>query len=115
MPGRIIATSFALIAFAAAIICGVAADNTASTIIWRAILVMLGAYMVGRAVGWAAERAIAEHVEHYKQANPVQSNEPRGAPAGEPIELADGTNVDILDDEETATGPSSPAARSDAA
>ena len=57
--------------FAAAIVVGLAVGNDALTVLWRSILVMGAAWLVGRVVGAAVQRTLEEHVERYKQANPA--------------------------------------------
>jgi hypothetical protein len=71
IPSRIIATCFALVSFAAAVAVGMAVDNPISTIIWRATLIMLACWLVGRLFGGLLERVVREHVDEYKRANPI--------------------------------------------
>ena len=66
-----IATSFALVSFAAAIVVGVGAGNSTQTILLRAIGVMLVCWVIGRAVGAVAQWAILDHIDRYKQQHPV--------------------------------------------
>ena len=71
MPSRVIATLLALVAFTAATAAGVIAQNTAWTILWRASLAMIVCYCLGRIVGVISQRALHEHLEQYKSANPI--------------------------------------------
>jgi len=72
MPTRLIASSIALIAFAAAVLAGVVADNAASTIMLRAIVAMIGCYFAGLLIAHVGHCAVAEHIEQYKQAHPIE-------------------------------------------
>jgi putative Mn2+ efflux pump MntP len=71
MPTRIIATSFALVAFAASVLGGLAVDNPAVTILWRALMSMVICYTLGVVIGTAAQRAVDEHIENYKKQHPL--------------------------------------------
>lgn len=72
MPTRLIATSFALTAFAAAVLAGIVADNPASTVLWRALLAMVGCYVAGALIGAIASRALEDQIDRYKQAHPLE-------------------------------------------
>lgn len=72
MPSRMIACSLALLAFAAAIVAGVAVGNPAITTLWRALLAMVACYAVGALAGRLAEHALHEHIDQYKQAHPLE-------------------------------------------
>lgn len=74
MPARLIATSFALISFACAVVVGAVADNAAGVIIWRAILTMIVCYFIGSVVGSFAQRILDKHIAAYKHANPFPEN-----------------------------------------
>lgn len=71
-----IATCFALVAFAAALAVGVAADNSVGTIIQRALIAMAVAWLVGRVIGGIAMRVVHEHVERYKREHPIPDDLP---------------------------------------
>jgi hypothetical protein len=60
-----------LTGFAVAIIAGLAAGNTPMRILWVAIVSMLVCQLVGLGMGWVLARVGREHVERYRQANPV--------------------------------------------
>jgi len=75
IPAKVIATCFALIGFAAAIVVGVAADNDALTILWRALIVMLVAWPIGRLFGGVAQRACDESILAHKQKYPIPRDE----------------------------------------
>lgn len=72
MPSKLIASSFALIAFTAAIIAGMAAQNPATTTLWRALLAMGVCYFVGLGLAAAGRYVIREHVERYRQEHPIE-------------------------------------------
>ena len=71
MPTSIIASCFALIAFAASVIGGLAVDNPATTILTRALAAMIVCYTLGVLIGTLAQRAIDEHIANYKKQNPL--------------------------------------------
>ena len=71
IPARVIATCFALLSFAAAIVVGIGAGNSTSTILFRSIFVMIVCWFIGRAVGAVAQWAIMDHINRYKQQHPI--------------------------------------------
>ncbi len=75
MPARIIAACFSLIAFALAIITGLAARNSTLTTLWRAIVAMLVCYIFASVIGSIGEKLIAEHIRQYKIDNPIHPEE----------------------------------------
>ena len=75
VPSRVIATCFALVSFAAALLVGMAAGNSAATIIVRATVLLIVAWCVGRIVGAIAQRTVDEHVEQYKQQHPIETDD----------------------------------------
>lgn len=77
IPSRIIATCCALVAFAAAIVIGVAADLPASTILWRAMIAMVVCWGLGCIVGTLAFGAVQRDIEEYKKQNPINPMEAR--------------------------------------
>jgi hypothetical protein len=62
VSAKVIATCFALCAFAVAILSGLSSANPTAQILQRAILAMFVCYPVGLAVGLICERVIASHV-----------------------------------------------------
>lgn len=70
-----IAACFALVAFAAAVVVGLAAGNPAGTILWRALVAMLVCWVAGALVGYLAQRAVQVQVESYKTRNPIPPDE----------------------------------------
>jgi NO-binding membrane sensor protein with MHYT domain len=71
----VIASCFALVSFAAAVVVGMAAGNPAHTIIWRATLIMLACWFVGYGIGTIALHAVNRRLEAYKQAHPLPTIE----------------------------------------
>jgi len=71
IPARIIATCFALFCFAGALILGVLAGHVLLTIMSRALLVLILAYLIGRVIGGVAQYVVDQHVREYKKRNPI--------------------------------------------
>lgn len=65
-----------------------AVGNQTSTILWRATVIMLLGWLVGRAIGAIAQSTVDDHVNQYKQQNPIpgsgesQPSDPETSPAG---------------------------------
>ena len=96
MAANVIATSFSLVAFAAAIAVGIAAGNAADTVIWRAIFALLICWPVGRIVGGVAQRTVERNIEKYKEDNPipeVESDDSFG-----PEGLIPESNVELIEE-----------------
>lgn len=70
-PSRIIASCFALSAFAIALISGLAAGRAASSILGTAVLALLACYILGLIVASVANVAVSERIEQFKADNPV--------------------------------------------
>lgn len=64
-PTRVIAASLGLSAFSIAVVAGLAADNPAETILFRAVISMAACHVVGWCVGLTAERAVTDAVAVY--------------------------------------------------
>jgi len=79
ITSRVIATSFALISFAAALFVGILADNPLKTIIGRALFVMIFSYVIGSIIGAIAHRTVQLHIERHKRVNPIPGEEASGA------------------------------------
>lgn len=71
MPTRLIASSFALIAFTLALVMGVSAGNTTTRTLINALGAMMVCYMVGMFISSAAFGAIREHIEEYERNHPM--------------------------------------------
>ncbi len=57
-----------LFAFAVAIVAGLYAGNSASNILIRALVAMVGATVVGQAAAWAARLVLRDHLQRKKLA-----------------------------------------------
>jgi len=68
---KVVATVFALSAFAVAVIAGLYAGNAAGTVLWRAIIAMLVCQVLGMFAGSLIERIITEHAARYSAEHPV--------------------------------------------
>lgn len=71
IPARVIATSFALICFAATIVVGLSNGNDWQSILSSAILVCLIAWGVGTLVGMLILQSVNEQIDRHREANPV--------------------------------------------
>lgn len=76
-PSRIIASCFALSAFAIALISGLAAGRSASSILTTAVFALLGCYILGLIVSAIANVAINERIEAHRAANPIPDSSRR--------------------------------------
>ncbi len=89
ITSRVIATSFALTSFAAAIAVGVWADNTFHTIVFRALFTMIVCYMIGRVLGCLAERTVCQHIQAYQRDFPIPGDADTGVSKTPPRSPAD--------------------------
>lgn len=69
-----IATSFALICFAAACLLGAAAGNSLNLILLRAATVLVSCWIVGWIVGAIAQQTIQAHLADYRSRHPIPSD-----------------------------------------
>ncbi len=67
-PSNVIAGSFALAAFAVAVVAGMAGGNSATSILVRALIAMIGCYPVGLIIGLICARVMADHVQAHRDA-----------------------------------------------
>ncbi len=77
-----IATSFALLAFAAAVAVGAYVGNAPATVLMRGIAVMLICYFIGRILGSVAQRTIDEHTLQHEAEHPIPETIDDLPPAG---------------------------------
>lgn len=75
IPSKLIASCFALIAFAAATLVGLAAQNSAWTVLYRALIAMGVCWVVGFIVGLVAQRVVDQQIETYKSRHPITSED----------------------------------------
>lgn len=78
IASKAIAGTFALAAFAIAIVAGLAVGNDPLHVLSTAIVCMVVSQVVGLLVGAACERAVSDFVHQYKETNPVP--DPPGGP-----------------------------------
>lgn len=71
IPARVIATSFALICFAATIVVGLFNGNEWKSILSGAFLVCLIAWMVGSILGILILQSVNEQIARHQEANPI--------------------------------------------
>ena len=82
IPARVIATCFALVAFAAAVALGYSVGNPTATIILYAMLAMAICWPVGLVVGSVLQHVNERGIQEYKQRNPMHAETP--APGAAP-------------------------------
>ena len=63
---RSIGAQLGLLAFASSIIAGLYAGNAPTTIVLRAVLVMVAACLIGQLVGWMAKLILRDHLQRRK-------------------------------------------------
>lgn len=63
--------------FSVAVIGGLAVENDGATILSRALPAMLACYLIGAAMGAAAQVCVREHVENHRENAPVREEEER--------------------------------------
>jgi putative Mn2+ efflux pump MntP len=70
-----------LTAFAVALVAGLAADNPAESVLFRAIVAMFACQLIGGFVGMAGERVVRDAIREYKAAHPVNKSSTSSASA----------------------------------
>ena len=76
--------------FAAACVVGVAVGNSSTTILTRAVVVMVLAWFVGRVIGGIAQKTIEDHLNSYKRNHPIPDSSGAAAPGIEGDGAANG-------------------------
>ena len=71
IPSRVIATSFALICFAATIAVGLYNSNDWVSVLSSALMVCLLAYLVGKLLGALILRCVKEQIDQHVANNPI--------------------------------------------
>lgn len=71
IPARVIATSFALVCFAATIVFGLANGNEWLSILLSALIVCLIAWVVGSVLGSLILRCVNEQIDRHRLENPI--------------------------------------------
>jgi hypothetical protein len=74
-------------------VAGYAAGNETLDIIFRATVAMIICWFFGRGIGAIAQRAIDEHIDQYKQANPIPTDDRVQSDQGEQTESNDGADL----------------------
>ncbi|RMH13426.1 MAG: hypothetical protein D6695_04025 [Planctomycetota bacterium] len=74
---KIVAASLGLCGFVVSVISGLAVENMGTSILSRALVVMLVCYWVGMILGTAGRRCIEEFLENYRKQRPVREEEMR--------------------------------------
>ena len=67
-PSNVIAACFALAAFTVAVVAGMAGGNSASSVLVRALIAMIGCYPVGLIIGLICARVMADHIQTHSDA-----------------------------------------------
>ena len=83
---RSIGAQLGLLAFTAAIVAGLYAGNSPTTILVRALLVMLVACACGQAVGWAGKQVLRDHLQRKKQAIDGEHYQALNEADGQPLD-----------------------------
>jgi hypothetical protein len=65
---RSIGAQVGLLAFGIAVLAGIWAGNSAFTILWRALLVMAGTFLLGQLAGWIGKLVLRDHLQQKKLA-----------------------------------------------
>ncbi|WP_432799476.1 hypothetical protein [Poriferisphaera sp. WC338] len=76
IPSKVIASCFALTAFAATVIAGIFAGNDLFTVIPRSTLIMLGCWVLGRGIGFLMQQTVTDYIQRYKKQHPLPELEP---------------------------------------
>jgi tetrahydromethanopterin S-methyltransferase subunit C len=67
----VIATAVGLSGFAVAVIAGLAVENPGQVVLGRALVSMIGCYVLGQILGSGAENVVRRRIEAYKSAHPA--------------------------------------------
>jgi hypothetical protein len=63
-----IAAQIALLAFALAIVAGLAAGNSPATVLTRALIAMVAGMSIGKLVAWSSKLVLRDHLQRKKRA-----------------------------------------------
>ncbi|RMH29052.1 MAG: hypothetical protein D6693_02635 [Planctomycetota bacterium] len=90
-PGRVVAASLGLSAFAVAIVAGLAAGASTQDILLRAVVSLFVCVLIGRAIAHVGVRAMDEAAHAYRESNPIDALAPTSDDeATEPARAAPG-------------------------
>jgi hypothetical protein len=89
-PTRIIASCFALSAFAIALIAGLNADRSASAILSTAVFALVVCYILGLIIASMANVAVSERIDQLKAEKPIPTydDQPKTPQSPHPPEQA---------------------------
>ncbi len=91
---RSLGAQLGLLAFTVAIVAGLNVGNSPTTILIRALLAMLAAYVLGKAVAWTGSIMLRDHLQRRKlsidRAHNEAVRELAAQPAAEPTAPAEG-------------------------
>ncbi len=96
IPAKVIASSFALTAFAGAVIVGMAVGNSTSTVLLRAMATMGVCLVVGYIVGMIVQRMNDRGIAAYKEAHPLEQELPAETPSAEQASVASGSGSNVV-------------------
>ena len=71
IPSKVIASCFALAAFAVCIISGLFSGNEMSLVVYRSIIVMFTCWFLGRGIGHIMQSTVEDYINRFKQDNPA--------------------------------------------
>jgi len=71
MTARVVATCFAVVAFATSLLVGLAANLSTDVILLRSLLAMLAAWLIGRLLGAITQHVVQAEVDRYRQEHPI--------------------------------------------
>lgn len=74
VPTKVVGACAGLTGFAVALIAGLAADNPAEDVLFRALVAMLACQIVGGLAGWVCERVVRDAIREYQSAHPVNNS-----------------------------------------
>ena len=66
-PSKVIAGCFAMAAFAVAVLAGLAGDNSAVSILIRALIALIGCYPIGLMIGVVCQRVMTDHIQAHHE------------------------------------------------
>ena len=92
VASKAIAGCFALAAFSVAVIAGLASDNTAASILMRALFAMVVCYPVGLLVGFVCRHVIEQHLNELP--DPSEETDSVSEPAEQSAESAESAETE---------------------
>jgi hypothetical protein len=74
VPTKIIGACAGLTAFAIALVAGLAADNPAEDVLFRALIALVACQLLGGLIGMVSERIVRDAIREYQASHPVNSS-----------------------------------------